>query len=429
MSRWTDQFEAHAIHETLRQVREWASVEIEDIDSKHEAEKRRLIKVLDSIKATLEGIDPEFFPDSELTHLSNDLRHQHFWNELNSYSTDGNSQHLVVANDHLNSQVPRVYQLAGMSTKPESRKAIKGIEAAYDKFCESIERTSNDFDNKVSQQSTQVSAIENKLPEISDELDKLRGEIEGQLSTWLTEFTEAQTSRSQDYSTTQIDRGKEFDEALREMKAGAELDRNETKMKHDTAFKKALDAFITNVESKNEDIKQKHQSILDIHELVVTDGVAGGYKKNADDEQRAANTWRWISMGWYSLVLLWVVFKGWLGFGIADSGSLDWPVIVTTISVTAVAVVAAQFASRQSRIHRINEQRMRWFSLEVKAIDPFISSLPEEMQQGLKRQLSERLFGQDRVADDKAGKSIDAASIKDMTDSIVNAVKALGKKT
>ncbi len=52
MSRWTDQFENHAIHEALQQTREWALIEIKDIDSEHEAEQRRLVKALDLIKDT-----------------------------------------------------------------------------------------------------------------------------------------------------------------------------------------------------------------------------------------------------------------------------------------------------------------------------------------------------------------------------------------
>jgi len=125
----------------------------------------------------------------------------------------------------------------------------------------------------------------------------------------------------------------------------------------------------------------------------------------------------------YGLILVWVVFKGWLGFGVAATGTLDWPVIVTTVSVTAVAFVAAQFASRQSRLHRINEQRMRWFALEVKAIDPFISSLPIEMQQELKRQLSERLFGQDRVADDSLGRGLASSSGQKILEKAVSAIQ------
>ena len=75
----------------------------------------------------------------------------------------------------------------------------------------------------------------------------------------------------------------------------------------------------------------------------------------------------------------------------------------------------------------MNEQRMRWFSFEIAAIDPFISSLPVPEQHKLKQQLSERLFDQDRVIDDKPSKvrGLDPESIKSVTNPITEAIKAL----
>lgn len=78
MSRWTDKFDSHAIHETIRQTSDWASTEFEETDSEHQAEQRRLRKVLDFISSTVDGMDNEFFPEGELTQLTNHMRHQNF---------------------------------------------------------------------------------------------------------------------------------------------------------------------------------------------------------------------------------------------------------------------------------------------------------------------------------------------------------------
>ncbi|WP_192859198.1 hypothetical protein [Vreelandella lionensis] len=104
--------------------------------------------------------------------------------------------------------------------------------------------------------------------------------------------------------------------------------------------------------------------------------------------------WRWITLGCYSLIIIWVLFKNRLGFETFINNEAQWPVLAITISITAIALIAANFSSKQSRIHAANEHKMRWFALEVKAIDPFISSLPEPERTELKRQLSEKLFCQ-----------------------------------
>ena len=128
MSRWTDQFDNHPIRETIKQTQDWIDTKFEDIDSDHESEKRRLSKVIESIVSVLDGMDPEFYPEAQLTALNNHLRQANFWNQLSSYSSNGNVQHLKTANDHMNSQAANIYQLAGMNAQPESRRVITGVE-------------------------------------------------------------------------------------------------------------------------------------------------------------------------------------------------------------------------------------------------------------------------------------------------------------
>lgn len=183
MSRWTDQFENHAIHETLKQACEWVSIEIEDIDSDHEAEQRRMIKVIDLMMNVVDGMDPDFFPDAQLTALNNHLRHQNFWNQLNSYSTNGTVQHLKTANDHLNSQIPTIYQLSGMARQPESRKAIKGVEAAYEAFCKTLEKTKGDFVAIADEKTSEITALETRTSDLDTSLQSLATSTETQIAT------------------------------------------------------------------------------------------------------------------------------------------------------------------------------------------------------------------------------------------------------
>jgi hypothetical protein len=423
MSRWADQFEKNQIHQTVNQVREWIATEVEDIDKSHAAERLRLIKIIDTIKSIVEGLDPDIFPDTEMTQLSQHMRHQSFWNQLKSYSSNGNVAHLQTANDHITGQIPNILKMATLAKPPDVQQALRAIEEANDSFRKSIEKTKANFEKVINGYNSKISEFETQITNLQQEYDALKQSTEDSLADWQNTFTSAETTRAKEHSDAQIEKGEKFNEILLEFKDQAGSEREEISKRHDETLRKFVGDFEASVTDTLQDINQKHQSVLDIHELVANDGVAGGYKKNADEERSAANTWRIISMLCYGLILVWVVFKGWLGFGVAATGTLDWPVIVTTVSVTAVAFVAAQFASRQSRLHRINEQRMRWFALEVKAIDPFISSLPIEMQQELKRQLSERLFGQDRVADDSLGRGLASSSGQKILEKAVSAIQ------
>lgn len=449
MSRWSDLFEQHAIHETLKQSCEWASIEIEEIDSDHEAEQRRLIKVIDLMMYVVDGMDPEFFPDAQLTALNNHLRHQNFFNQLKSYSSNGIMQHIKTANDHLNSQIHTIYQLAGTSRQPESREAISATEAAYDAFCKTLENAKLEFMNTADQKTAEINALETRTSAIDASLGSLAATTETQIATWQKDFTEAETKRIKEHAGAQLARSKEYETALDEFKTASTTDRTETTKKHDAALTESFNSYSTDVKEKTDEINTKHKEILTLHGLVTTDGVAGGYKKGADEEWWAATIWSGISMLCFGIIFLWVLFKGKLGFGIATStpatsvgetdtvegadangiadtlnnvvmNGTDWPLVVATISITAVALIAAQFAGRQSRVHRMNEQRLRWFSFEIAAIDPFISSLTPDQQKDLKTGLTEKLFGQDRVVEDrpKNVKGIDAEALKSITDAI-----------
>lgn len=426
MSRWADSFNNLKIHKTVESAFEALDFETDELDSNVASEHRRLIKAFEFLKNILDGMDPELSPDAQLNSMANHLN-QHVVAQISNYVSNKNAQHLTQANDQLASQIPTIYQIAGMSKPLESKKAIRGVEVAYDNFCKAVEKTKDEFAETAAEKATEISHLETRTSDLSSSLGNLQQTTEGQISTWQTEFTEAQTTRAEEHSEAQIERGKEYDEALREFKSASEKDRTDTNKKHDQALSKSFATYKEDVANKTKSIGDMHASIKELHGLATNDSVAGGYKKGADDERRAALLWSLVSMGCYGLILLWVLFKGKLGFGVADVDGLDWPLIVTTVSVTAVAFVAAQFAGRQSRISRMNEQRMRWFSFEIAAIDPFISSLPVPQQQELKQQLSEKLFGQDRVIDDKPSKvrGLDPESIKSITNPITEAIKAL----
>ncbi|MCK0142933.1 hypothetical protein [Aliiroseovarius sp. F20344] len=69
---------------------------------------------------------------------------------------------------------------------------------------------------------------------------------------------------------------------------------------------------------------------------------------------------------------------------------------------------------------------MSWFLIEIATIDPSISSPPVEAQQKLRQELSEKLFGQESVIEDKPSSSrgLDLETIKSVTNPITKAIKA-----
>lgn len=427
MSRWSDQFESHAIHPTLKQIGEWLNAEIKDIDADHEAERRRLTKTLLTINEVVSGADPEFFPEPLFNQLNQHLRQAPTWGNLQAYSTSPNGQYLREANDHLSQIAQVVFQLAALSRQPRAREVIKTVEEAHDAFAARIDQRESEFTTKLKSGEDQLSILEQRAATLGEEQKALGQRIDTAFSDWQTAHTEAQTKRAEDFSKAQIDRGTKFDDVIREWTTKSDTEIKDLSAKHTEKLLAAFKAYTTEADTRMADMKAKHEAILEIHGLVGTDGVAGGYQKGASDEQKSANRWRLVSMGSLALAAVWILVKYCVGFDVTPSGQINWAEVATAMSLTLVLIGASGYAARQSKLHRETEQHMRWFALEVKAIDPFLSSLPVEQQNALKNQLSQKLFGQNRLSADKAEGSVDPAAFKSISDFVLGLLKATGK--
>lgn len=427
MSRWSEQYEGHPIHETIQTLQGWLDVEVEEIDSEHEDERRRFSKALELARTALAGLDSELFPEKLVSNLNNQLRQPQVWNEVSNYASNQNVQHLRQANDHLTGQLPLVYQIAAQAGPPDAAKTVRSIEEAYSRFCKAIEKAEQDFEARLAEGEGRLVEIQDGLDAHKEALENLKAQSDEAFSEWQNEFGEAQNSRAEEFSSAQIQRGEKFDETMREIRSKSEAETKDISTEHNERLKFAFDTYTQDVEARLDDMKAKHAAILEIHGLVGTDGVAGGYQKTATDEHKAANTWRIVAMVSLGLAAAWLLLKFFLGFGETSAGGVNWAELVTAGSLTLVLLAAAGYASRQSKTHRDLEQQMRWFSLEVKAIDPFLSSLEDADQKELKKQLSERLFGKDRTANQARKSGVDLGAYKELSESIMSRVQEILK--
>ncbi len=101
-----------------------------------------------------------------------------------------------------------------------------------------------------------------------------------------------------------------------------------------------------------------------------------------------------------------------------------WAQIIKSFSLTAVLIFGAVHSAKQSNIHRNNELKTRWFALEFKAIDPFISSLDIDTRNNLKLKLSDKLFGQQHVQSDKNNIASDENIVQTIGKVVVDIIKA-----
>ncbi|WP_171133752.1 MULTISPECIES: hypothetical protein [unclassified Ruegeria] len=425
MSRWSNEFENHPLHETLRQSAEFLDTTVENSEPEFEVERHRLTKVLDNLQTIVTGLDDEFFPKALLDQINQHLRHAHFFQQLQAYSNSPQITHLQTANNHITQYALQIYQLAAMSRLPEPQSVIKQAEKAYRSFSASMEGFIKQTEGRLEETAEAHSKLESKANDLGDQLDHLSTDAETKLSEWQSDFTEKQTARAEEHSEAQIERDTKFEELLSEWRKSADTQHIELGKTQAEKLAALLERFAKRGEAALADVNEKHQAVLEIHELVGRDSVAGGYQKSAGEEKEEADLWRWISMGSLVAAIIWLGFKYWIGFEPTDSGAINWANIVTASSLTAILLVTAGYASRQSKMHRDNEKQMRSFALETKALDPFIANLEEKDQKEIKAELIKRMFGQQHNHTMGGSNKIDDGTVNTVAERIADKASTL----
>ncbi|MGZ2258086.1 hypothetical protein [Roseobacter sp. A03A-229] len=428
MSRWSEVFEKHPIHQLLNQAAEYLETEVEDTDAAFEDERRRLVSVVENLRTIIAGLNPEFYPQQWLDQIHQHLAHQHFNNQLQAYSSSPQMNHLTVANDHITQYAPQIFNLASMSRQMEAQDAITKAQKAFGSFTESMETTANETDERFNNHEAELQRISEKAESLEAELATLDTSVAEKLSEWQSEFTDKQTTRAEEYSENQIARETKFEELLTEWNAKIDNQQADIEKTQKDKLQATLDHFQETGRAVLADVSQKHEEVKEIHKLVGRDSVAGGYQTSAGDEKKQANFWRFVSLACIAGTAIWLLIKYNSGFTPGPDGGVNWPDVITASSLTAILIYAASYTSRQSRMHRDNEKLLRSYALETKALDPFIASLEKKEQQAIKAELVRRMFGQQNAVAERKNVKLDDTTVKTLVDSVTDTVSEAANK-
>ena len=417
-NRWQDQLTNHPIHTTLSSVRGFVTVGFENTTPETEVEKRRLIKIFDRIENILSQLDPEITPFSLLDNLNSGLRHQHIFAQLSNYSSNGNVDHLTTANNTISSHLPIVIQLEALTNKAGQTKSIQSLEEQVDKFIIQISDRQTAISSGHEELEEQNNELKKSLAELSSDIDAKKTEIDKLITAWQHASSDAMKKQDDGYDKWRKETSEDIEARIKKV-----IKESSDKLSS------AHETFTTEIDAYIEEAKSKHQNILDLHEIVAGDSVASGYLQNAKDEKKQANFWRWATIMFIVATATWgVVTSSNILAIITDSeasgvtnGVEHW---LKSLSVIGVLIFGAVYSSKQSNLHRNSEQQTRWFALEVKAIDPFIASLNPEEQKELKKNLSEKLFGQMNNMEQNTESPVNEHFLETIMKGIADAIKA-----
>ncbi|MBA1277229.1 hypothetical protein [Stutzerimonas stutzeri] len=138
------------------------------------------------------------------------------------------------------------------------------------------------------------------------------------------------------------------------------------------------------------EIDKKKEQINAISEHAAGRVLAGDYENSAAQELKMADRLRWGSLACMGLITAILVTITWSTF--SAPGEFEWQKSLFRLSLAFLLSVPAAYLARESAKHRKQQYEYHQNSLDLKAINPYISSLPIEEQHKLKIEIASRIF-------------------------------------
>ncbi|GAF52690.1 hypothetical protein [Psychrobacter sp. JCM 18900] len=112
------------------------------------------------------------------------------------------------------------------------------------------------------------------------------------------------------------------------------------------------------------------------------------YADSADQEKIAADWLRWGSLFCMAIIILIAGYSFWESI----HQSFDLSNSLLRLALVFLLSVPAAYLARESTKHRQQQYTHLQTSLDLKAINPYIASLPEEEQHKIKSEIAQRIF-------------------------------------
>ena len=388
MGRWDGQYAGHQIHKTIETLK--SSLDREDIplDQPEISDAINRLKQIGShISNALERLNPEIAPLSVLNAINDPLIRTQ--NELNAYFNNHNTQHLINANNNIDTAIIATSQLPYLRLRKETSslsEAVTLYRSSTEKIISDLMEKKNQIFSDYKSVSKHSNEVDQKLSELSSSIDQQKLRLDSIISDYQRQFSDSEGKRREQFVNQLTDQLNGFTNTQKEIDGKVKdfFDKQKTEANG------ILETFSKDAKEIIATLEEKRKQASDLVQVIGNIGVTGNFNKIANQERKTANILRIIALllmlGIFGIVFL-IVF-------ITIKEGVDWRLILFRMSAAIVLGFPAWYAAHESSIHRKNEIRNRKIELELASIDPYLEKLPDDIKQGLKSKLTERFFGQ-----------------------------------
>lgn len=381
--RWVDQFEQHDVHQSLTSL-QTTLTSIEEVDEEPSPEvteeTERLKQVIIRIEKTLDTLDPFLIPISILNNLNASI--QQSLAQLNQYESNANISHLQGANNQIDGALVHLSQLVPIQDEASLESLTEGISS----FRRSIGQYNRHVNDESKSIKSDIGAATQSLEQLTENIASQQSRLDDVVSEFQRQFSESEERRRSEFAETeknQETRFREFQEELGD-KSNSFFDEQST---------------IAN--ERLEEITAHKERAQQLIHVIANTGMVGGYQKIANDERRAAFRWQVIAVGAFVGLISFAIFA----FGATLGDSVSWQIFGARTLVAVAFGVLAAYGARQADKHEHVERSNRRLELALASVDPYLVSLPENLQHEVKQELAMRFFGETGELDQQSQES------------------------
>jgi 23S rRNA pseudoU1915 N3-methylase RlmH len=413
LTRWDEAFEQHPFRAHLDQLRDLLRDTQEEEDPGAEVELRRLRDVEGYVRTTCDRADPLLLPSAlvdqadqhlqRVVALASAFRDSHDARQLVNANAEADQLLEVMARwpvireaadvDDVRVRITRFRRTASQLLQ-QYRQEVEAARASLDGL-----RTDLESIRGAGQE--HLDSLRRRVDEVAATIETQKGRLDEAIAQYQRQFSESEQARSQRFEEVTDRQRSELHQYLESLR---------------TEGQDRLARVEAEAEAMVAGIREKEEEARTLAAKFGAFAISGGYGAYAEQQRKSADLWRRVAVGALCLLAIAAI----LFLATLPPGEVDWQRYVTKVLVSGPLVAIAGYAASQSHRHRMRERDARKLELELAALEPYLSLLPPEMRNEIKRDIALRVFGQPfREPDEGAQPGVGVSQLWDVLQQVV----------
>jgi len=248
------------------------------------------------------------------------------------------------------------------------------------------------------------------LADLTGKIDQEKLRLDQAQQSHQALFDQAQAQRASEHQAASSQQATEARELVENTKQTFQTTTSEIEEKARADAEAAKKAAKEQVDS----LTKLREQARDLVGVIGRTGMTGGYQQDAVAEEKAANRWRLITIGFATAA---VVILG-VAVIVATYVSTDASRLISKTLLAAALGGIATYAARQSAHHRANARNARNLELALASIGPYLEPLDEEKRKEVLEVFAYILFAQRPVSADKDAVEMGPTNLQTLIEAI-----------